>query len=162
MSESGKPDKEPTVTDEERAAEADDAAKEPVADGAGKESSEAEEEPTVAAGDEEADGFDDEEADSEIRDMLRGAIEQREKEEEPPPDVLRGVQRRLRERSRGKFYADGWSTARHPPVSMFLLTSLLMLAIVFIVYAVLSPTAGEPVHVENAPAPVHIMPPQRH
>ncbi len=106
-------------------------------------------------------GFD-EEADSEIRDMLRGAMQHREEEEEPPPDVLRGVQRRLRERSGGKFYADGWSTARHPPISMFLLTSLLMLAILFIVYAVLSPTAGEPVHVKMAPAPVHIVPPQRH
>lgn len=111
------------------------------------------------ADEELGEGAFDEEADSEIRDMLRGAL-QREEEEAPPPDVLRGVQRRLRERSGGKFYADGWSTERHPPISMFLLTSLLMLAIVFIVYAVLNPTAGKPVHVKMAPAPVHVLPPQ--
>ena len=166
MSEPEKPDKEPT--EEERAAEpeqagtaADEAGKEAsAADHAGKEPSPADE---AGTGDEETEGgFDDEEVDSEIRNMLRGAMQRREKEEEPPPDVLRGVQRRLRERSRGKFYADGWSTARHPPISMFLLTSLLMLAILFIAYAVLSPTAGEPVHVKMAPAPVHVLPPQRH
>jgi hypothetical protein len=121
------------------------------------------EEPTEPTPDPETDRADfDEEADSEIRDMLRGAMQQREDEEQPPPDVLRGVQRRLRERSGGKFYAEGWSTARHPPISMFLLTSLLMLAIVFIVYAVLSPTQGEPVRVKMAPAPVHILPSRRH
>jgi len=121
------------------------------------------EEPTEPTPDPETEQADfDEGADSEIRDMLRGAMQQREDEEHPPPDVLRGVQRRLRERSGGKFYADGWSTERHPPISMFLLTSLLMLAIVFIVYAVLSPTQGEPVHVKMAPAPVHILPSQRH
>lgn len=158
MSEPEKPDKVPTG--EERPAEPDEAGQAPMGDESGKQPGASGEEPVVDAGDEEA-RFD-EEADSGIRDMLRGAMERREKDEKPPPDVLRGVQRRLRERSRGKFYADGWSTARHPPVSMFLLTSLLMLAILFIVYAVLSPTAGEPVHVKMSPAPVHIMPPQRH
>jgi hypothetical protein len=29
----------------------------------------------------------------------------------PNPDLLRGVQKRLRQRSRGKFFADGWSTS---------------------------------------------------
>ena len=47
-----------------------------------------------------------------MRDLLRGALDL--KKEEPPPDsaFLRGVQKRLRDRSGGKFYADGWSTAK--------------------------------------------------
>ena len=28
----------------------------------------------------------------------------------PGPSILRGVQRRIRKRSQGKFFADGWST----------------------------------------------------
>jgi predicted PurR-regulated permease PerM len=43
------------------------------------------------------------------------------------PDVLAGFQKKVRERSDGKFYADGWSTARHPPVNTYLVTSILML-----------------------------------
>ncbi|HKO48422.1 MAG TPA: hypothetical protein VJV79_11895, partial [Polyangiaceae bacterium] len=35
-----------------------------------------------------------------LRSMLRGAL----REEEPPPNVLAGVQKRIRERSKGKFY----------------------------------------------------------
>ncbi|MDP9001574.1 MAG: hypothetical protein M3O46_15850 [Myxococcota bacterium] len=44
------------------------------------------------------------------------------------PDILRGVQRRLRARSRGKFFADGWSTtqARHAYVLVALATLLLV------------------------------------
>ena len=33
---------------------------------------------------------------------------------EPPPDLLHGVQKRIRERSRGKFYQDGWSRSGAP------------------------------------------------
>ena len=29
-----------------------------------------------------------------------------------PPDLLAGVQRRIRKRSKGKFFADGWSTSQ--------------------------------------------------
>jgi hypothetical protein len=72
-------------------------------------------------------------------------------------DVLGGVQQRLRERSGGKFYRDGWSTARHPPVATYLVTSLIMLAIVAVIYAILVPIEGTP-----APAvplkPVQIIP----
>jgi hypothetical protein len=56
----------------------------------------------------------------------------------PPPDILRGVQRKLRKRSRGKFYGDGWSTARSPR-STYLFTSILMLALIGIVFLVLIP-----------------------
>jgi hypothetical protein len=81
-------------------------------------------------------------------------------ESDPPPDMLRGVQRKLRERSGGKFYADGWSTSKHPPIATYLVTSALMLAIALVVYALLSPLVGDPVPVRNEPAPVQVLPPQ--
>jgi hypothetical protein len=77
---------------------------------------------------------------------------------EAPPDVLSGFQRKLRERSRGKFYADGWSTSRHPPINTYLITSAMMLAVLGIVYALLAPLSGEPVPVDNTPQPVRVVP----
>jgi hypothetical protein len=74
-----------------------------------------------------------------VRDLLRGALR-------PPPgavapSLLPGVQRRLRRRSRGKFYGDGWSTASSPR-STYLVTSLLMLAVIALVFLVLIPWSG--------------------
>jgi hypothetical protein len=71
-----------------------------------------------------------------MRDLLRSALA-------PPPgavapDLLRGVQRKLRRRSRGKFYGDGWSTAASPR-STYLFTSVLMLALIAFVFLVLIP-----------------------
>lgn len=71
-----------------------------------------------------------------VRDMLRSALA-------PPPgsvapSLLHGVQRKLRRRSRGKFYGDGWSTARAPR-STYLLTSLVMLGLIAFVFLVLIP-----------------------
>jgi hypothetical protein len=99
------------------------------------------------------------EDDGEVRNLLRGAFRD-EVAEEPQSDVLRGVQERIRKRSGGKFYADGWSTARHPPTYTYLVTSVIMLVIAVVVYIVLSPTVGEPVEVKNEPAPVHIVLPR--
>lgn len=93
------------------------------------------------------------EPDDSLRSLLRGAL----REEGPAPDVLAGVQKKLRERSRGKFYADGWSTAKHPPLNTYLVTSLLMLAVLVISYALLSPLVGSPEPVRNQPAPVQII-----
>ena len=76
-----------------------------------------------------------------------------------PPDVLAGFQKKLRERSGGKFYEDGWSTSRHPPINTYLITSLMMLAILGLIYALLAPLSGEPVPVENTPQPVQIISP---
>jgi hypothetical protein len=78
---------------------------------------------------------------------------------EPAPDVLAGFQRKLRERSGGKFYEDGWSTSRHAPMSTYLMTSLLMLAVLGVIYALLAPLSGEPAPVENVPQPVQIISP---
>ena len=98
------------------------------------------------------------ESDEEVSTLLRGALGA-----SPPstPNVLPAVQKRLRERSGGKFYADGWSTSKHPPIATYLLTSLFMLAILAIVYAALASLVGEAVEVENRPAPVQIFHPKQ-
>lgn len=75
----------------------------------------------------------------EVRELLRSALA-------PPkgavaPELLRGVQRKIRTRSRGKFYGDGWSTARSPR-STYLITSLLMLILMAVVYFTLIPWGG--------------------
>jgi hypothetical protein len=71
-----------------------------------------------------------------MKDLLRSALA-------PPkgavaPELLQGVQRRLRRRSKGKFYGDGWSTARAPR-STYLVTSLVMLVLIGFVFLVLVP-----------------------
>jgi hypothetical protein len=76
----------------------------------------------------------------EVRDLLRAAL--RPPKGSVAPNLLGGVQRRLRVRSRGKFYGDGWSTAKVPR-STYLITSLLMLAVMVLVFLVLIPwTSG--------------------
>ncbi len=96
----------------------------------------------------------DTEPEESFRSLLRGALH----EDTPAPDVLAGVQKKIRERSGGKFYADGWSTAKHPPLNTYLITSLLMLAVLGVSYALLSPLVGDPEPVRNQPAPVQIIP----
>lgn len=93
--------------------------------------------------------------DDAFRSLLRGALSP----EGPAPDVLKGFQAKVRARSGGKFYADGWSTARHAPTNTYLITSLLMLAALGLIYALLRPLSGEPERVPNAPAPVNVLPP---
>lgn len=91
--------------------------------------------------------------------QLDEALRQAYETEEPGSvDVLRRVQGALRERSGGKFYADGWSTTRHPPFGTFFVTSLMMLAIVAIIYAILAPLVGEPIQLPQEPAPVNVGP----
>jgi hypothetical protein len=58
-------------------------------------------------------------------------------------DLLDGVQRKIRQRSRGRFYADGWSTGR-AAVSTYVVTALLMLGILVIAYFVLMPAFPAP------------------
>jgi hypothetical protein len=53
------------------------------------------------------------------------------------PDLLRGVQRRIRRRSRGKFFADGWSTAQTRVG--YVLVALLTLLLVALAYFALGP-----------------------
>ncbi len=77
------------------------------------------------------------------------------------PDVLGGVQQKLRERSGGRFYADGWSTDRHAPTSVYLLTALFMLAVCGITYVILRPLASVPDETDLTPAPVEVLGPPR-
>ncbi len=58
------------------------------------------------------------------------------------PDLLPRVQERIRKRSRGKFFADGWSTAQ-TRVS-YVLVCVAMLVIVAVAYLALGPTAIAP------------------
>jgi hypothetical protein len=75
-------------------------------------------------------------------DMLRALL--RKAPPPPPPraDMLSGVQERLRVRSRGKFYADGWSTRDEEPRSTYLVTALFMLVVAVALYLALSPGAA--------------------
>ena len=62
---------------------------------------------------------------------------------EPPADtgeeILRGVQQKIRKRSRGKFYGDGWST-NQSRVS-YALVAVLMLLLLGLAYWFISPLA---------------------
>ena len=89
-----------------------------------------------------------------VRDMVRGALSETD---DYVPDLTRGFQRKIRERSGGKFYTDGWSTATHPPLNTYLVTSLMMLFVVGVIYALLAPLSGAPAPAP-APKPVQILP----
>lgn len=93
-------------------------------------------------------------AEKAVRDMLRGAFS----EPEALPDLTRGVQQKLRVRSGGKFYADGWSTVKHPPLNTYLITSLLMLFVICVIYALLAPLSGAP-EVVRPSKPIIVLPP---
>ncbi len=63
-----------------------------------------------------------------------------EPESDPAGDeaLLRAVQKKLRQRSKGKFYADGWSTT-HSRVN-YVLVAAIMLVTIVAVYLALGPT----------------------
>ncbi len=71
-----------------------------------------------------------------LKDALRGAL--RPTPGAVAPSLLGGVQRKLRMRSRGKFYGDGWSTSDSPKTT-YLVTSVIMLVLVAIVFLALVP-----------------------
>ena len=75
----------------------------------------------------------------EVRELLRRAL--RPPQGAVAPSLLGGVQRKLRVRSKGKFYADGWSTSRSPRTT-YLITSLVMLFVIAFVFLVLVPWGG--------------------
>jgi hypothetical protein len=54
------------------------------------------------------------------------------------PNLLPGVQRKIRQRSRGKFFADGWSTTQSRV--NYGLVALVMLLIIAVAYFALGPT----------------------
>jgi hypothetical protein len=93
--------------------------------------------------------------DERLRSAVRGAL----RVSDEPPDVLAGFQKKVRERSDGKFYADGWSTARHPPVNTYLVTGLMMLLALLVIYGLLAALSGAPAPVKNQAAPVNVVAP---
>jgi hypothetical protein len=72
------------------------------------------------------------------RDSVRSMLRRSRLARVPEVDLLKGVQRRIRERSHGRFYGDGWSRSRSA-TSTYVVTSLLMLFILVLVYFVLVP-----------------------
>jgi hypothetical protein len=102
-------------------------------------------------------------AEQRIKDLLRDVAEEEVATgaAHPPRDLLLGVQHKLRVRSGGKFYEEGWSTARHGPIVTYLITSLLMLAVIVLAYIVLQPLSGRPETVRNQPAPIEVIAPVR-
>lgn len=76
--------------------------------------------------------------DDAIGKLLRGAAKKAESEAPPPAALLPAVQKKLRERSRGKFYGDGWSTAQQ--TTSYLLVSLLMLIVLGAAFYALGPS----------------------
>lgn len=73
--------------------------------------------------------------DVDVKDLLRRALE-------PPAErakkITSRVQHTIRDESRGRFFADGWSTSDAPRAT-FLVTSLLMLLIVVLTWLLISP-----------------------
>jgi hypothetical protein len=52
------------------------------------------------------------------------------------PDLLHGVQRRIRQRSKGKFFSDGWSTSNSR--SSYAIIALAMLVVTGVAYFALA------------------------
>jgi hypothetical protein len=71
-----------------------------------------------------------EDDDDALRALLRPA--------EPGPDLLAGVQRRIRQRSRGRFYADAWSLGTSSPIA-YLLSAAVLLLVLVLLYLLLAP-----------------------
>jgi hypothetical protein len=90
---------------------------------------------------EETQPVDDAERDSKNEDAIRSLFKRTSAEPlaaKDVPDLLPAVQRKIRQRSRGKFFADGWSTTQ-TRVS-YVTVSLVMLLILGCAYFALGPT----------------------
>ena len=78
--------------------------------------------------------------DSKDDDAMRALLKRSLAKDTPaaaPAGLLRGVQRRIRQRSRGKFYADGWSTASSR--IHYALVAGVMLVLIAVAYFALGP-----------------------
>ena len=92
-------------------------------------------------GDSPSDSPPDSPSESNESDAMRALLKRSLGTESEQP-LLRGVQKKIRRRSRGKFYADGWSTT-DAKVS-YALVAIVMLALIAFVYFVLGPTGIAP------------------
>jgi len=86
--------------------------------------------------DPEEDVRDDDKEDEEVRALVRRALSP-EALSKDVPDLLGGVQRRIRKRSKGKFFADGWSTGQAR--MGYVLVALITLLLVVLAYYALGP-----------------------
>jgi hypothetical protein len=83
----------------------------------------------------EGEGRDEDESQGEVvRDWLKRSLDEKGAE---APDLLAGVQRRIRVRSRGKFFADGWSTTQTR--ASHVLIGVITLLLVLLAYGLLAP-----------------------
>lgn len=74
---------------------------------------------------------------AQVRDLLKRALSNESLGGQGAPDLLAGVQRRIRKRSRGKFFADGWSTGQQR--IGYVLVALITLLLVLVAYYALGP-----------------------
>lgn len=77
-----------------------------------------------------------EKEEEQVRDLLKRALSH-ESLGQGAPDLLPGVQRRIRKRSRGKFFGDGWSTGQAR--IGYVLVALVTLLLVLVAYYALGP-----------------------
>jgi hypothetical protein len=89
---------------------------------------------------------------------LSGLLRRSMTEDDSKVDLLQSVQTKLRQRSGGKFYAEGWSLSKQPPISTYLITSLLMLALLLVLYAALFSFSGTPKTIDIEPPAIRVMP----
>ena len=82
-------------------------------------------------------GEEDPKEDDAMSALLKRSLAAKEPAPPPPKDFLRGVQKRIRTRSRGKFYGDGWSTSSSR-VS-YMVVAVAMLLVIAIAYFALGP-----------------------
>ncbi len=97
-----------------------------------------------AASDEGADASGEHEApdSAKMRALLKRALAQPVSDEATDELILRGVQKKIRQRSKGKFYGDGWSTSQSK-VS-YALVAVTMLVILALAYLYMTPTSLSP------------------
>ena len=81
-----------------------------------------------------------EKADPAVAALLKRSLEPKAPAEPAAEDkkILQGVQRKLRKRSKGKFYGDGWSTSQSR--LNYVLIAAVMLVTIVAVYVALGPT----------------------
>jgi hypothetical protein len=76
--------------------------------------------------------------DDPMRALLKRSLDTSSEVEANEPDLLGAVQKKIRRRSRGKFYGDGWSTTQ-TKIS-YVLIAVVMLVLVGVAYFALGPT----------------------
>jgi len=70
--------------------------------------------------------------------LLKRSLSAEAPAEQDDKKILQGVQRKLRKRSKGKFYGDGWSTSQSR--LNYALIAAVMLVTIVAVYLALGPT----------------------